>query len=662
MKISIKKFATLKDVPFSAPVQISGANGAGKTSIMDAVAFCLTGKNSHGEQVNEMSYNSNEPAEQQFCEVSIEVGGHTYTRRIEPIFKTNRDGETYIATKCSTSLYVDKIKQDNADAFKQFDDYLLLSTDTFFMKDWKEQLMIIDQFLKSHLPDDFKNFDLKEENQKLKSAKAELKDVQKSQKEINILLRNLINPDMPEMSDDDIFEKIEILNKIQRLENKQNLELEKVKQAHQKELEIFDKANQEYHFKISELKNRKNTIENEIFKPVKLTPIKDLTSLENSLIEQNQIVSKLNDLKNRATNFEIFDDFKEFVKAKKSVFCIENVKLIEKLETSKTADTCPYTHVHSPECAKVVNENIAEKIKDLALENKSVLEAEFLMYQKEFEAIFDGQNPKDYIKNLTSKIDAEQKKLVEIDAQILERKSENEKIKQINKEIEAENEASEADFVKIKAEKLKQIEAEILAITAPIMPVLDFQNSEIKTEIQNLKNELEKFNKIEAEIKDAEAIINHNEKLRLQYENDLQDLKIRFLNVQKSIAEITEAIKNYSENIKTEFSNHFPGKLEIDIEVMEYIITTGDYNQTFFFVVNGKRFDLNIKANNRLNGALMNNAKIQILAGLQKLSGKNYPILIDNAEANTTQAIDNCGKDLITFTANFDEELKFTTA
>lgn len=193
------------------------------------------------------------------------------------------------------------------------------------------------------------------------------------------------------------------------------------------------------------------------------------------------------------------------------------------------------------------------------------------------------------------------------------------------------------------------------------MPVLDFQNSEIKTEIQNLKNELEKFNKIEAEIKDAEAIINHNEKLRLQYENDLQDLKIRFLNVQKSIAEITEAIKNYSENIKTEFSNHFPGKLEIDIEVMEYIITTGDYNQTFFFVVNGKRFDLNIKANNRLNGALMNNAKIQILAGLQKLSGKNYPILIDNAEANTTQAIDNCGKDLITFTANFDEELKFTT-
>ena len=212
MKVEIKKFAAMRNVNFEAPVNISGANGSGKTSIMDSISFCLTGKNSHGEQINENSYNSKEPAEQQFCEVSIEVGGHTYTRRIEPVFKTNREGETYVAVKCSTSLYVDGVKQDNADAFSRFDDYLLLSTDTFFMKDWKEQLMIVDQFLKTHLPDDFKDFDLKEENQKLRSAKAELKDVQKSQSEVNILLRNLISPDLPEMSHEDILEKIKRLS------------------------------------------------------------------------------------------------------------------------------------------------------------------------------------------------------------------------------------------------------------------------------------------------------------------------------------------------------------------------------------------------------------------------------------------------------------------
>lgn len=658
MKISIKKFATLKDVAFSAPAEIIGGNGVGKTTALNAVCFVFTGKTFTGEQVNENSYNRNEDPANHYNEASVEWGGHVYSRRIEPVFKTDRGGNSYIAIKCSTSLYIDGIKQENSDEFKKFDDFLMLATDSFFLKDWKEQLIIVDQLLKKHLPSDVAVFDLKRENLLLKSAKSELKDVEKQQKEKRLLLKNTVDPEILMLSESQVEEKNLILVVISKLEAEKNGNLEKIRKEHEKEMQEYNAAYSEFSAQKTVINEKIAEIEAQIFKPKLQKEIVSTISLKNQLVGLGMKKEEISNELEKIKDFEFFSSFSEFVSAKKTIFCAENLRKIEALKADTDNDTCPYTHAHSPECAKIANSEKENQIQKLATENKEILEREFENYKKAQNLLFGGENPVEILDKKTAE-------LKEILTQEIKLKKEHEKFEAENEKIQVENEKIQSENLKEmqlfeakRNRELINLSAKLSTLEAPEMPTINF-SSDVDEKIEAEKLKLKPFLEIEAENLKIEAIIEHNEKLRANFNLELEELKIRYLNVKKRIAEIEAGIKKYSETIKAEFAKHFAGKLNIEIEVMEYILTTGEYNQTFFFKVNGKRFDAFNRANNQLNGALEVNAKIQILAGLQNLSGKSYPILIDGIEKNTTQKIENCGKDLIITRANFDEKLSF---
>ena len=57
------------------------------------------------------------------------------------------------------------------------------------------------------------------------------------------------------------------------------------------------------------------------------------------------------------------------------------------------------------------------------------------------------------------------------------------------------------------------------------------------------------------------------------------------------------------------------------------------------------------------NGALQNNVKLQVLATLQRLKGYTGITIMDNAEANTTQPIDQNGLNLVIAGATESSEL-----
>ena len=54
MKLKINKFKTIQDREISIPAEISGGNGTGKTTILEAISFCLTGKDLNGATMEQI--------------------------------------------------------------------------------------------------------------------------------------------------------------------------------------------------------------------------------------------------------------------------------------------------------------------------------------------------------------------------------------------------------------------------------------------------------------------------------------------------------------------------------------------------------------------------------------------------------------------------------
>ena len=88
--------------------------------------------------------------------------------------------------------------------------------------------------------------------------------------------------------------------------------------------------------------------------------------------------------------------------------------------------------------------------------------------------------------------------------------------------------------------------------------------------------------------------------------------------------------------MKDVVKSEFPGEIEIDVQLLKYVMARDEYDPDFKITANGKVFPY------ECNGALQNNLKLQVLAGLQKLSSYNGPTVMDNCEANTTQPINTC--------------------
>ena len=50
MKVLIRKFKRLENLTVNVPAEIMGGNGIGKTSILEAISFVLTGKDKNGKE------------------------------------------------------------------------------------------------------------------------------------------------------------------------------------------------------------------------------------------------------------------------------------------------------------------------------------------------------------------------------------------------------------------------------------------------------------------------------------------------------------------------------------------------------------------------------------------------------------------------------------
>ena len=86
MKIKITKFKTIENLTIEVPAQINGGNGLGKSTILEAISFVLTGKNLDGKEFEQV-YDNRVDLHDAIADVSyFDNYGNEFQRIVKPIF------------------------------------------------------------------------------------------------------------------------------------------------------------------------------------------------------------------------------------------------------------------------------------------------------------------------------------------------------------------------------------------------------------------------------------------------------------------------------------------------------------------------------------------------------------------------------------------------
>jgi hypothetical protein len=117
------------------------------------------------------------------------------------------------------------------------------------------------------------------------------------------------------------------------------------------------------------------------------------------------------------------------------------------------------------------------------------------------------------------------------------------------------------------------------------------------------------------------------------------------------IVKLKSDISDYFSNMKGVIKQEFAGEIDIDVQLLEYVMARDEYKDCFKITANGKVFPY------ECNGALQNNVKMQILFNLQRLADYTGITILDNCESNTTQEINTLGLNCVLAYATLDKEL-----
>jgi hypothetical protein len=173
------------------------------------------------------------------------------------------------------------------------------------------------------------------------------------------------------------------------------------------------------------------------------------------------------------------------------------------------------------------------------------------------------------------------------------------------------------------------------------------ESVEISDELKNAHSEFERIEKL---ITGAQAINENNAYLKFERGLEIKSKQANLLTIIEKITTLTTEISDYFSNLSNIVREEFAGDIEIDVQLLEYVMSKDEYKDCFKITANGKVFPY------ETNGALQNNVKMQILFNLQRLKGYTGVTVMDNCEANTTQPINTLGLNcVLVFATNYEQ-------
>ena len=656
MKVKIKQFAELQNIEFETPVKIEGKNKLGKTTILNAVAWCLFGKDINGEELGIRIYANEDELAEKKAEVEVFFGETSFCRKSSPTF--TRGGE--LKSRVNTELFIDLNNVNQSDWDKFFDfktfkgtkliniDLLLVNPLLFLNLNYKDKKIILNEIA---VKDDAElgKFDLKAMQDKKKTLKKQINENAKEQDAINSLISSIIDREIEEIPENikDAHQKYLMLSQsdntelIAKINNDNALLLAqqhqtKTRLLHQiEDIEDDIRRAQEMIEELSK-KNADNLI-------INLKPLHDISEYEDKLHKS---------LKNFNEYVE-YSDVKEYYKDNKEELDNEDYvkKILYDISVAKESKfneekaNCPITNAfceiaknNAEESFYIKKENDIKELKSKILaffglemdkhnSHKKRLKDEYDYYKKMYETV--------YSQNLL--IIEENKNIEE---KIKEAKENFEKVKQ--NDIERQERTIKSNNAKIAVLKGDLAKLEQEPIILKKLP----EATEISVELRELNEEYERLNK---EIIGNVAINENNAKIKDEYNQKKKELKKNYISLVADFEKTSNEIIEYTEKISKKLKNVFDGKYDLSFELFSETLD-GEINDDV----------CNIYANGQvyLNEATTVNVGMQILYGLQKFYGKSYTVLLDRAES--VNDIDTYDLDIIYTKVTEDNKLKFT--
>lgn len=649
MKLQIQKFKTIENKTIEVPAEIKGGNGIGKTTILEAFSFCLTGKDLQGNEFKQV-YDNRVDLHQAIADATFfDNYGNSFQRVVKPAFSVPRSGVEELKIKRSTQCFKNGIEcSDFAD---EFNDFLKLGTDYFFnQKEDAQRAMFID-LLKSKMPDyDVKNSSLKLKELKkaqknavdnVKSKSEQLKGV----KDVEVLTIDpeilRLNDEFLKLSEVDNSKQVAEINRANNEASQKYLDTKKQLNEELQKIELSISATDN---QISGLQTRLSTVESSQFVPKEIVLIDDAN---NTYAQKQSEFSKLE-------YFETIESYAAKYFAANPVL-VENSKKISDLSASQfiasekvngacplSGEICETAKLHSVAADKLFFDNDkSAKIEALKSENRSILTKEMNECNAKYLAA----------KSEREKAEKEYNELLEANLKTVK---DNESLKNSfestkNTEINTlKCDLNELEARKIEFEsKLSDKKHHLELLAEPEVQKLP-EAFEISEEI---KEAHATFELLKVDINKAIGVNENNVKLRDQYEKEIKELQAGLFTIGEQIAVLTTEISNYFSNLNGVVKSEFSGAIEIDVQLLELVITTGEYKDCFKITANGKVFPY------ECNGALQNNLKLQVLSTFQRLKNYTGITLMDNCEANTTDPINTCGMNCVLAFATTNKEL-----
>ena len=618
MELRIKNFKELVGKEISLPQAIiSGANGAGKTTILEAFYFVVDGKKADGTVFGGEIYSQFAKSKSDLiAEVQLKINGVNFCRRCEGSEKRKAGtAMVELVRNINTTLIIEKDGKRSIVSQKEWIDEISV----YFPENWRYFTNPL--FLQEQKQADVKDFVFKLLNlsefdtknkdvakSKIAEKKAEiarlellLSEYSKTPKPVEVEdltkaldeqikdLRSKIN--VPKLSKEEILHNAKIEKQIDEIKNQAPV-LKKIKDQIKAPL-LFTKSYfylQDY----SELEKELGFWKNEVYKNDYL-----LNAIE--VAEKNN--AKKDALKHKIENYEEIKSGRscKICSICTDLFCEKRDVELESLDLlQKEYDAIDYVNVDALrqkfEIEKIGFENeksnkiaeLQDKINKIKAENRNL---------EELNAEIKEEN---------------EAKIAAYNANLNEIAEKNREIEQENGQIRAENERILEDFEREKNEKIAKLRA-LLKYPQKI------DNSEIERQIFELEKQKEKnreeflnFTRLQAVYKNAQKEIERLQQEKAMLQASLVDYE------QQYIVESRKEIEHYriiERNINNEIE-----QFGIKFKFYKKLISSDEFKPDFNIILNNKEYNSNGEAFIQ---------KIELCNFFQKRKGVSLPIWCD---------------------------------